>query len=68
MANSQDEILKLSPDEAAILEAVKAKVTSGTEMLTLLRDLRSERQLEFHIYSSREQWFWVHGLFCLREL
>lgn len=53
-----DDIFKLTPIEQEILDAVKMEADADG-LLSLLRDLRAERQLEFQIYSSREQWFWV---------
>jgi hypothetical protein len=35
------------------------------QVLALMRDLRTERSLEFQIYASREQWFWVPWTTCL---
>ena len=58
MDHFSDDIFKLTPSEEEILKAVKLKAATDG-ILPLLRDLRAERQLEFQIYSSREQWFWV---------
>jgi hypothetical protein len=59
MASPQGQILKLIGYEEKLLEEFNATVPKEEALLSLLRDLRSERQLEFQIYSSREQWFWI---------
>lgn len=58
-SDSNDDVIKLIPSEQKILDAVKATFTNEDRLLSLLRDLRAERHLEFQIYSSREQWFWI---------
>ena len=56
-------LLKLSTEEQEIYQSF----VSETEEVLLehLRDLREERKIEYQIYSSREQWFWVLWTTCL---
>jgi hypothetical protein len=50
----------LTDREKDTFDGVQKQLATGPDnVLQLLRDLRSERQLEFQIYASREQWFWI---------
>lgn len=54
---TQDSDVELNPKDRELLNGVLKM--NDDEIVELLRDLRSERHLEYQIYASREQWMWV---------
>src|SRR5262249_21777363 len=63
MSTENEKLLHLSEDEKRLLKRILDQ--EKDKLLDLLHALHRERTLEFQIYSSREQWFWVPWTTCL---
>ena len=58
-------LLKLTEKEEKLLKRIREECPEEDKLLALLNALHAERTLEFQIYASREQWFWVPWTTCL---